>query len=144
MAAADLFDEATAGSSRAGSRGCWPRWRLPAARLRQVQVLDETERAQVLSGWNDTAADVPAGSVTELIAAQAARTPDAVAVCAGGSWVSYGRLLERAAALGGYLRAAGAGPETVVGLCLERGPEMVSAVLGVWLAGAAYLPLDPG
>ena len=58
--------------------------------------------------------------------------------------MSFGRLLERAAALGGYLRAAGAGPETVVGLCLERGPEMVTAVLGVWLAGAAYLPLDPG
>ena len=116
----------------------------PAVRLRQVEVLDAAERERVLRGWNDTAADVPPGSVAELVAAQAVRTPDAVAVCGGDAWVSYGELAGRAGRLGGYLRAAGAGPETVVGLCLPRGPEMVTAMLGVWLAGAAYLPLDPG
>ena len=144
MAAADLFDEATARAIA----GRFVRVLAVAAddpriRPREIQVLDAAERAQVLQEWNDTAADVPAGSVAELFAAQAARVPDAVAVCCGGAWVSYGQLLGRAARLGGYLRAAGAGPETVIGLCLERGVEMVTAILGTWLAGAAYLPLDP-
>ena len=98
----------------------------------------------MLDGWNDTVAPVPAESVAELVLAQAARIPDAIAVCTGDRWVTYRELAEQAARLGGYLRAAGAGPETVVGLCLDRGAEMVAAIVGTWLAGAAYLPLDPG
>ena len=82
--------------------------------------------------------------VAEQVAARAARSPDAVAVCCGDEWVSYGELAARAARLGGCLAAAGAGPETVVGVCLDPGPGMVTAVLAVWLAGAACLPLDPG
>jgi non-ribosomal peptide synthetase component F len=145
LAAADLFDEPTARAI--GGRFARVLATVaadPGVRPRQVPVLEAAERAQLITGWNDTAAEVRAGSLPELIAAQAARTPDAVAVCADGAWLSYGLLLERAGRLGGYLRAAGAGPETVVGLCLERGAELVTAIAGVWLAGAAYLPLDPG
>ena len=116
----------------------------PAVRLRQVPVLDAAERAQVLDGWNDTAAVVPGGSMPELVAAQAARMPDAVAVCCGDAHVSYRELMDRAGRLGGYLRGAGAGPESVVGLCLDRGADLITAIVGTWLAGAAYLPLDPG
>ena len=67
-----------------------------------------------------------------------------VAVACGGVWLSYGELDRRAGVLAGVLAGAGAGAERVVGLCLERGVEMVTAMLAVWKAGAAYVPLDPG
>ena len=116
----------------------------PGTPLRQVEVLGAGERRQVVAGWNVTAGPVPAVMVPGLVAAQAARVPDAVAVACGDGQLSYGELWARAGRLAGVLAAAGAGPETVVGLCLERGVEMVTAMLGTWLAGAAYLPLDPG
>jgi amino acid adenylation domain-containing protein len=144
-AAADLFDEVTAQAIAARfARVLAAVANDPLIRARQVQVLDAAERAQLVTGWNETAAVVAGGSVAELFAERATVAPDAIAVCAAGVQVSYGRLLERAARLGGFLRAAGAGPETVVGLCLERGVELVTAIVGTWLAGAAYLPLDPG
>jgi amino acid adenylation domain-containing protein len=143
VAAADLFDEPTAQAiADRLARVLAAAVADPAARPRQIPVLDADERVQLITGWNDTAADLPPGSVPELIAARATRTPDAIAVCCGGTWVSYRHLMEKAARLGGFLRAAGAGPETVVGLCLDRGPDMVTAIVGTWLAGAAYLPLD--
>ena len=143
-AAADLFDEdaVQAIAVRLG-RVLAAVAASPQARLHQVAVLDPAERAQLLAGWNDTAAPVPEASVPELIAAQAACIPDAVAVVCGDVHVSYGELDVRAARLARLLAGAGASAETVVGLCLERGAEMVTAIAGVWRAGAAYLPLDP-
>ena len=144
MAAADLFDEGTAHAMAARFAAVLAAVAAdPRIRPRQADILDPAERAQILREWNDTATPVPDGSIAELFAAQAGQVPDAIAVCCGDACVSYGHLLERAARLAGYLRAAGAGPETVVGLCLDRGAEMVTAVVGAWLAGAAYLPLDP-
>ena len=115
----------------------------PAAPLCGIEILDAAERDQVVAGWNDTLSPVPEATVPELIVAQAERVPDAVAVVCGDVVLSYGELVARAGRLGWFLRQAGAGPETVVGLCLERGVELVVAVVGVWLAGAAYVPLDP-
>jgi len=116
----------------------------PAAPLSRLPVLTGGEREQLLAGWNDTAAPVPAaGGVHELITARAAACPDAVAVASGHACLTYRGLTERSARLAGYLRGAGVGTETVVGLCLEPGPDMIVAMLAVWRAGGTYLPLDP-
>jgi amino acid adenylation domain-containing protein len=116
----------------------------PDTPLWQVPVLDEAQRWQLLAGWNDTAAPVPGTPLVELLAAQVARTPDAVAVACGDEVVSYARLEGRANRLARVLAAWGAGPETVVAVVMERSADLVVALLAVLKAGAAYLPVDPG
>ena len=82
-------------------------------------------------------------SVAELVAAQAAATPNAVALMSRGESITYRELAKRANQLANYLIALGVGPETIVGLCLDRSPESVMCALAVLKAGGAYLPLDP-
>ncbi|MFD3834163.1 amino acid adenylation domain-containing protein [Streptomyces sp. NPDC058621] len=143
-AAADLFDSGTA--ARLAARfvsvlemvAAEPRLRLSA-----VEVLDEGERQRVLVEWNDTVAEVPAGTVVDRFEEQVARTPDVVAIVADGTEMSYAELEARANRLAHYLVDQGVSPESVVGLCLPRGAEMVAAILAVWKTGAAYVPLDP-
>ncbi|HWE42572.1 MAG TPA: amino acid adenylation domain-containing protein, partial [Gemmatimonadaceae bacterium] len=120
----------------------------PEVRLSALPVLPTAERAQVVEGWNATAR--PLGirgaflGLHEAVAAQAARTPDAIAVVSGAESLSYAALEQRATALAHYLRTRGVGPETRVALCLERSTALVVGLLGVLKAGAAYVPLDPG
>jgi amino acid adenylation domain-containing protein len=111
--------------------------------LSALPLLSEAEHRQVVSGFNDTAADYPQGLLHELVAAQAARTPDAVALGFEEWTLRYGELERRANQLAHHLRGLGVGPDVVVGLCVERSFEMVIALLGILKAGGAYLPLDP-
>ena len=116
----------------------------PELPLSAVQVLDESACRKLLAEWNGTPAEAPRTTAPELFEAQVARTPEAVAVVADGVEMSYGELEARANRLARLLAGRGVGPESVVGVCLERGVELMVALLGVWKAGGAYLPLDPG
>ncbi|HEX7238763.1 MAG TPA: amino acid adenylation domain-containing protein, partial [Longimicrobiaceae bacterium] len=115
----------------------------PVRRLFEVSLLRGAERAQVLETWNATAMPYYRGCVHELVAAQAARTPEAVAVVFADERVSYAGLDRRANALAHHLRRLGVEPETRVGVCLERTPELLVGMLGIWKAGGACVPLDP-
>ncbi|HEV7784774.1 MAG TPA: condensation domain-containing protein, partial [Thermoanaerobaculia bacterium] len=111
----------------------------------ELPMLAEAERRELLTAWNDTARPREADLlVHELFVRQARRTPDAVAVAQGdAASLTYGALDERSNRLARRLRRLGVGPEVRVGLCVERTPEMVVALLGILKAGGAYVPLDP-
>ena len=115
----------------------------PDRAIGSLEILAPAERHTILQTWNDTARAVPSATLPELFAAQVARTPDAVAVVFEDQSLTYGELDARANQLAHHLRALGVGPETVVGLCVERSPEMLIGLIGILKAGGAYLPLDP-
>jgi len=107
----------------------------PDTPIGALPLLDDAER-ETLAGWNRTAVEYPPVTVLDLIA----RSPaDAPAV----GTLTYAGLDAAAKRVAYRLRARGIGPGDVVSVCLPRGPDLVVALLGVLLAGAAYLPLDP-
>jgi amino acid adenylation domain-containing protein len=117
--------------------------RQPDRPVLDLPLLSAAERQQLLE-WNATAAAY-AGEpcLHELIAAQAAHTPDAVALVYEADVLTYAELAARAGRLAGVLRGIGIEPEVRVGICVERSLEMMVGLLGVLEAGGAYVPLDP-
>jgi amino acid adenylation domain-containing protein len=109
-----------------------------------LSVLPESEREEVIEGFNATAVIYPQDKLLHgLFEEQVGRTPDAVAVVYEGQSLSYAELNARANQLARYLKAQGVGPERTVGICVERSLEMVVGLLGILKSGGAYVPLDP-
>lgn len=115
----------------------------PTARVGVFNILSEEERKVLLVEWNNTATEERCDvCLQELFEAQVERTPDAPAVIFQGEQLSFRELNARANQLAHYLRRHGIGPESIVGLCVERSLEMMVGLVGILKSGAAFLPLD--
>ena len=116
----------------------------PQRKLAQLPLLDSAERLQLLDEWNQTKRDYPQDKcVPQWFVAQAQRAPDAVAVSCDGLSYTYRELHVKAHRLAHHLRALGVGPDVLVGILLERSLDVPVAVLGVLMAGGAFVPLAP-
>jgi aspartate racemase len=116
----------------------------PEQRLLDLPLLTQPERQQLLVEWNDTQVDYPKHlCIHQLFEAQAEQTPDAVAVVFEDQQLTYGELNRRANQLAHHLRSLNVGPDSLVGICVERSLEMIVGLLGILKAGGAYVPLDP-
>ncbi len=115
----------------------------PEVRLSELPLLSDAERRQALRDWNATAAEQPALTLHGWIEERVRQAPDAPAVELGESRLTYGELDVRANRLARHLCRLGVGPETLVGLAMERSLDMLVGVLAVLKAGGAYVPIDP-
>ena len=116
----------------------------PGMAVRALEVLPATERHQLLYEWNDTRAEFPSQPcIHQLFEEQVRTSPDATAVVYEQASLTYDELNRRANRLAHYLRGLGVKPDARVAICVERGLEMVVALLAVLKAGGAYVPLDP-
>ncbi len=115
----------------------------PDRTIASIPLLSASERQQLIVNWNRTKAEIPAICFHRRVEAHARATPDRLAVMANGDSLTYAELDQRANRIARALRTHGAGPETLVALCVARSVDLVIALLGVAKSGAAYVPLDP-
>ncbi|MEV7026802.1 amino acid adenylation domain-containing protein, partial [Kitasatospora sp. NPDC093558] len=143
--AVDLFDAATAARIAEHFVSCAAACvAQPDAPMGTLPLLTEEEH-RLLASWSrpDDGVATADSLVHELVLAQAERTPDAVAVDAGHDRLTYRELVEQARHLAAVLRGKGIGPEDKVGLSVDGSVRLVTGMLGVLLAGGAYIPMDP-
>jgi amino acid adenylation domain-containing protein len=120
-----------------------PGWRFETAGDAAAARLPDEER-KALESWSTGPREHrPAATVVDLFRAQAGRTPDAPAVTVSGARLTYRELDERSNQIAHHLAGLGVRPEARVGVCLRRTADLLPALLGIWKAGAAYVPLDP-
>ena len=115
----------------------------PDSPVSAVDIMTREEHDLLVRDWNDTIRPTPGLPVHRMFATQAALLPDAVALVSTGRTTTFAELDERANRFAHLLRARGIGTESVVGVLLDRGVDLVAVLLGVWKAGAAFVPLDP-
>jgi amino acid adenylation domain-containing protein len=115
----------------------------PDQRIEALPLMGEVEQQHLLSGWNQTQVPIAQDCIHQVFERQAALTPDAIAVQLDQDCLSYRELNQQANQLAHHLRSLGVNPASVVGVYLERTPQMMVAFLAILKAGGAYLPLDP-
>jgi amino acid adenylation domain-containing protein len=116
----------------------------PERKISEIAMLSPEEQRELLVERNRTAAKIPEGvCFHHRFDANAAATPDRVAIIAGNTTVTYRELQHRADRIAASLRQVGAGPENLVAVCMDRSADLIAALLGVAKSGAAYIPLDP-
>jgi amino acid adenylation domain-containing protein len=116
----------------------------PDEQLSELSLLTDAEREQLLIEWNQTEVAYPKDRcLHQLIEDQAAKAPDQVALVFDQQRMSYGELNRRANQLAHHLQGLGVGPDSLVGLYVERSLEMIVGLLGILKAGGAYVPMDP-
>ncbi len=110
----------------------------------EISLLSDDEYRQIVLAWNATQMDYPRHAcIHHLFEKQVERTPDSVAVVFEDQEITYYELNRRANQLAHYLRKLGVGPDTIVGICMERSLNLIVGLMGIHKAGGAYLPLDP-
>ena len=119
--------------------------RNPDQSISKIAMLTEAEKRELLVHWNQTAVARQNENTRlhQLFEAQAARAPDRTALVFDGREMSYGELDRRAGELAVQLKSLGVGPDSLVGLLVERSLDMVVGLLGILKSGGAYIPLDP-
>ncbi|WP_415047037.1 amino acid adenylation domain-containing protein [Gordonia sp. (in: high G+C Gram-positive bacteria)] len=145
IATVDLFDESTAQwFADVFVRVLSELTSAPSTAVGDAPIVDPAERGAALVAATGPAESTPAGSVADAVAAQVVKAPEAVALSFEGREVSYGEFGSRVAVLARELIAAGVGPDVAVGVCIDRGVELLVAIHAVTAAGGQYVPVDTG